>query len=113
VHGHDLAILPALRIADGRHHEAHLQASLPVGLCELVREEQRVAVAALAKMINRLIDAKPFGCNVGPIPCTEVESVGSCLQNNVTNNLLPGHSVLLGGGVRRNWLSINKMRSVR
>jgi hypothetical protein len=122
VHGHDLAIFSALRIADSGHHEAHLQPSLPEGLRKLVGEEQRIAIAPLAEMVDSLIEAKPFWCRVSPIPRTEIESVGPGLQNDVTNNLLPGHSVPLGwSAVGREWVekaakltaSINKTCGVR
>ena len=98
MHGHDLAILPALRVTDGRHHEAHLQTRFPEGLGELVREEESVAVAALAEMVDSLIEAEPLRCSIGPIPSAKIESVGSCLQNDVAKYLLPCHSVSLGVG---------------
>ena len=96
VDGDDLAVLSALGIADGRHHEAHLQSGLPEGLGKLVREEQGIAVPTLAELIDGLIEAEPFGGSIGSIPGTEIESVGPRLQNDMANNLLPGHSVPLG-----------------
>jgi hypothetical protein len=65
-----------------------------------VGEEESVAVAALTEMVDGLIEAEPFRCGIGPIPSAEIESVGSCLQNDVTKYLLPCHSVSLGVGVR-------------
>jgi hypothetical protein len=96
VDGYDLAVFPALRIADGRYHEAHLQTGFPESLGKFLREEQRVAIAALAEMIDGLIKAQPLWCSVGPIPGAEIESVGPRLQNDMAKNLLPGHSVPLG-----------------
>ena len=104
VDGYDLAVLPALRIADGRHHEAHLQAGLPERVGKFVREEERIAVAALAEMIDSLIEAEPFWRSVGPIPGAEIESVGPRLENDMAKNFLPGHSVPLGWSAGWAWM---------